>query len=276
MSDNNPLRQFFRRPALYLKLPSGGKGYPMGAIDMPANGELPVYPMTAIDEITSRTPDALYNGTAVTEIIKSCVPNIKDAWAVLNIDLDPLLVAIKIATNGNTMELNTVCPACEEPAKYDIELSRILAGFQPGDYDSYLVLGDVSVKFNPLSYTQANKANDAQFQVQKMLKNLEQTEMDQDERTKKTTDILFAINDMSTVLLSETIENITVPDSVVTEKEYIIEYLKNCDKNVYEKIKDRNFELRQGTETKPLKFKCVECSHEYEQPFEINMTDFFV
>lgn len=276
MSDNNPLRQFFRRPALYLKLPSGGKGYPLGAIDMPANGELPVYPMTAIDEITSRTPDALYNGTAVTEIIRSCVPNIKDAWSVLNIDLDPLLVAIKIATNGNTMELNTACPACDEPAKYDIELSRILAGFQPGDYDSQLVLGDVAVKFNPLSYTQANKANDAQFQVQKMLKNLEQTDMDPEERSKKTSEILFAINDMSTVLLSETIENITVPDAVVSEKEYIIEYLKNCDKNVYEKIKDRNFELRQGTETKPLKFKCVECSHEYEQPFEINMTDFFV
>jgi hypothetical protein len=276
MSDNNPLRQFFRRPALYLKLPSGGKGYPVGAIDMPANGELPVYPMTAIDEITSRTPDALYNGTAVTEIIRSCVPNIKDAWSVLSIDLDPLLVAIKIATNGNTMELNTACPACDETAKYDIELSRILAGFQPGDYDSPLVLGDVAVKFNPLSYTQANKANDAQFQVQKMLKNLEQTDMDPEERSKKTSEILFAINDMSTVLLSETIENITVPDAIVSEKEYIIEYLKNCDKNVYEKIKDRNFELRQGTETKPLKFKCVECSHEYEQPFEINMTDFFV
>lgn len=276
MSDNNPLRQFFRRPALYLKLPSGGKGYPVGAIDMPANGELPVYPMTAIDEITSRTPDALYNGTAVTEIIRSCVPNIKDAWSVLNIDLDPLLVAIKIATNGNTMELNTACPACDELAKYDIELSRILAGFKPGDYDSQLVLGDVAIKFNPLSYTQANKANDAQFQVQKMLKNLEQTDMDPEERSKKTSEILFAINDMSTVLLSETIENITVPDAVVSEKEYIIEYLKNCDKNVYEKIKDRNFELRQGTETKPLKFKCVECNHEYEQPFEINMTDFFV
>ena len=68
MSDN-PLKQYFRRPAVYLKLPSGGLGYPEGTIDMPDTGELPVYPMTAIDEITSRTPDALFNGTAVVEVI---------------------------------------------------------------------------------------------------------------------------------------------------------------------------------------------------------------
>ena len=276
MIDNNPLRQYFRRPALYLKLPSGGKGYPAGAIDMPENGELPIYPMTAIDEITSRTPDALFNGTAVTEIIKSCVPNIKDPWSVSNVDLDPILVASKIATNGNTMEISTTCPACDEPAKYDVELSRILAGFKPGDYESPLTIGDISVKFNPLSYTQANKANEAQYQVQKMLRTLQESEMTQDERTTRTTEILLAINDMATELLSETIAYIAVPEATVTEKEYITDYLKNCDKNVYEKIKDRNFELRQGTETKPLHFKCVECSHEYEQPFEINMTDFFV
>ena len=68
----NPLSKQFRRPSLYFKLPSGGKFYQPGAIDLPDNKELPVYPMTAIDEITSKTPDALYNGTAVVDIIKSC------------------------------------------------------------------------------------------------------------------------------------------------------------------------------------------------------------
>jgi len=28
----NPLKQYFRRPAIYLKLPSGGNFYPDGAI----------------------------------------------------------------------------------------------------------------------------------------------------------------------------------------------------------------------------------------------------
>ena len=62
---NNPLTQYFRQPAIYVKLPSNGQHYPEAALNMPANNELPVYPMTAIDEITYRTPDALFNGNAV-------------------------------------------------------------------------------------------------------------------------------------------------------------------------------------------------------------------
>jgi len=70
--DNNPLKAYFRRPAIYLKLPSEGKYYPQGSVDIPVNGEVAVYPMTAVDEITTKTPDALFNGSAVVEIIKSC------------------------------------------------------------------------------------------------------------------------------------------------------------------------------------------------------------
>lgn len=61
---NNPLQQYFRRPAIYIKLPSDGRYYSDGILSMPENHELPVYPMTAIDEITAKTPDALFNGTS--------------------------------------------------------------------------------------------------------------------------------------------------------------------------------------------------------------------
>ena len=60
----NPLSQYFRQPVIYIKLPSNGKFYPPGTLDMPANNELPVLPMTAIDEITYRTPDALFDQIA--------------------------------------------------------------------------------------------------------------------------------------------------------------------------------------------------------------------
>ena len=49
----NPLRHFFRQPAIYLRLPSNGNFWPEGDLAMPQNRELPVLPMTAIDEITS-------------------------------------------------------------------------------------------------------------------------------------------------------------------------------------------------------------------------------
>ena len=114
---NNPLRQYFRRPSLYIKLPSKGHFYPAGAIDMPENGELPVFPMTAIDEITSKTPDALFSGAAVTDIIQSCIPAIKDPWVLPSIDLDTILIAIRAATNGNELEIQSLCAKCENDGK---------------------------------------------------------------------------------------------------------------------------------------------------------------
>lgn len=274
MLDNNPLRQYFRRPALYLKLPSGGAGYPAGAIDMPDNGELPIYPMTAIDEITCRTPDALYNGSAVTEIIKSCAPNIKNPWAVNNIDLDPLLVAIKIATSGNQMETDTACPKCDEAAKYDVDLGRILAGFETPDYHLPLSIGELEIKFKPLTYDQLNKANEAQFQAQKLMMDVSRME-DQIERNHKTSQALISMNEMAIDVMSYTIDYIKTPEVQVQEREYIMDYLKNCDAKIFDRIKGRNLELRRSSETKPLQFKCVHCQNEYEQPFTINMTDFF-
>lgn len=274
MLDNNPLRQYFRRPALYLKLPSGGVGYPAGAIDMPENGELPIYPMTAIDEITCRTPDALYNGSAVVEIIKSCVPNIKNPWAVNNVDLDPLLVAIKIATSGNQMETDTACPKCEEEAKYDVDLSRILAGFRTPEYNLPLSIGELEIKFKPLSYDQLNKANEAQFQAQKLMMDVSRME-DPEERNHKTSQALISMNEMAIDVMSYTIDYIKTPEVQVKEREYIMDYLKNCDSKIFDRIKDRNLELRRASETKPLHFKCMHCQNEYDQPFTINMTDFF-
>jgi len=271
---NNPLRQYFRRPALYLKLPSGGKGYPAGAVEMSEAGELAVYPMTAIDEITSRTPDALYNGLAVTEIIKSCVPGIKEPWEVLNVDLDPLLVAIRIATNGQVMELETYCPACKESSKFDLNLTGVLTSFLPGDYETPIQSDNLHIKFKPLNYKQVNKAGESQFQIQRILNQVDSIE-DPEERGKRTGEIVKDINQMALELMIETIEYIKTPEATVFDKDFIKEFLQNCDKNLYNRVRDKNIELRKSTELKPLDVTCIHCGHEHTQEFNINITDFF-
>ena len=85
---SNPLQQFFRQPALYIRLPSEGRQWPPGSINMPPNQEIPVLPMNAIDEITYRTPDALFNGSATVNVIQSCIPSIVNAWVMPQIDLN--------------------------------------------------------------------------------------------------------------------------------------------------------------------------------------------
>lgn len=274
MAQENPLKQYFRRPALYLSLPSKGIGYAPGIIDFPENNELPIYPMTAIDEITSRTPDALFNGLAVVEIIKSCVPNIKKPWELLNIDLDPILVAIKMATNGQTMELETQCPSCEETSKYDINLTGILSSFKPGDYSLALEVNDLKIKFRPSTYQEVNKANTSQFEIQRLLNYID-TITDADERTKKTDEVVKTINNLTIDLITSAIEYIKTPESTVLDKDFIREFLLNCDKNTHNTIKAKHIDLRKSTELKPLDVKCTHCAHDYTQQFNINISDFF-
>ena len=271
---NNPLKQYFRRPAIYLKLPSGGTLYSPSVLTIPESGELAVYPMTAIDEISAKTPDALYNGTAMVDIIKSCIPDIKDPWAINSIDLDAILIAIRSAAGGNDMSVSSECPNCKELAEYSVNLIGILGQLKSADYDTELVLNELSIKFRPLTYKEMNDAGTGQIEAQRMFMQLEKEE-DETVRMKKTQQALKFITDVTMRILSQTITHIKTPSAFVQEGEYILDYLQNCDRDTYIAIRDYNTNLKAQTEIKPLKIRCMHCQHEYEQPFTLNTSDFF-
>ena len=273
--DNNPLKQYFRRPSVYMKLPSNGQGYPKGTLDMPETGELPVYPMTAIDEITSRTPDALFNGTAVADLISSCVPNIKDPWSVPNIDLDAILVAIKAASSSSgEMDLETACPSCNESSTYKVNLAAILTSISSPDYSKELSVGDLKIKLKSISYKEVNEAGMRQFEFQRVASQIDAIESE-DDRNKLMRDSLQKVTELTMDLLCSSIEYIQTPTIKVDQKDFILDFLKNCDRNVYVSVRDRSYELRQASEIKPMKITCGSCDHEYEQAITLNPTDFF-
>lgn len=272
--NNNPLKQYFRRPAVHLRLPSKGKYYADNVIDTPPTGELPVYPMTAIDEITVKTPDALFNGSAIPELIKSCIPDIKDPWSINNIDLDAVLISIKAATGDGDMDLDTICPACAEETKYGISLVGMLTQLKDGGYDQELSINELLIKFRPLTYREMNSAGMNQFEIQKAFNAIEQLPDDQ-EKAEKAKLAIMMITELTMQLLATAIEYISTPSARVDETEYILDFLKNCDKESYNKIKDYHAKLKEDTSIKPLQLTCTSCSHKYEQPFTLNTADFF-
>jgi hypothetical protein len=271
---NNPLRQYFRRPALYITLPSKGKYYPEGTLEMPDNGELPVYPMTAIDEITAKTPDALFNGNAVIEIIKSCVPSIKDPWVLPSVDVDTLLIAIRAATNGNDLEIDSFCPKCEESGKYGVNLVSLLSDIKAEGYENVMKIRDLEIKFRPLSYRDVNNGNLAQFEIKREINNIQLIE-DDDARAKQSAATMKKLTEMNIEIVVNTIESIKLPNTIVDNKEYISEFLHGCDRNTFSAIRDQVIKLREGANIKPMKIKCVNCSHDYEQSLALNVSDFF-
>jgi hypothetical protein len=248
--------------------------YSPSVLTIPESGELAVYPMTAIDEISAKTPDALYNGTALVDIIKSCIPDIKDPWAINSIDLDAILIAIRSAAGGNDMSVSSECPSCKELAEYAVNLIGILGQLKSADYNEELILNELSIKFRPLTYKEMNDAGTGQIEAQRMFVLLEKEE-DETVRIKKTQQALKFITDITMRILSQTITHIKTPNAFVEEREYILDYLQNCDRDTYIAIREHNTNLKAQTEIKPLKIKCIHCQHDYEQPFTLNTSDFF-
>jgi hypothetical protein len=271
---NNPLQQYFRRPSIYIRLPSDYKFYNNQIIELTETKELPVYPMTAIDEITSKTPDALFNGQAVVDIIHSCIPNIKNAWHINIIDLETILIAIRVASNGEYMEIESKCPKCEEDSKYDINLIELLRTQGTVNYDDPMIVGDLTIKFKPLTYAETNRSSIAQYELQKvifMLDNEENTE----ENRKVIKDTVEKLNQLSTDIICNTIECIITPETVVTDRKFIKEYLENCSRAENKMIKDHSSKLKEDNQIKPLKIKCIHCEHQYEHKLVLNVSDFF-
>jgi len=272
---NNPLRRYFRQPVIHVPLPSGGKYYPAGTLDMPANGEIPILPMTAIDEITSRTPDALFNGSAVMDIIGSCVPAIKDPWQLPMVDFNTLLVSVRLASFGHEMEISSACPKCGHSHVLTIDLRTVLDNLGSPNYDESVSAGDLTCYFAPMTYRQVNEVSRTNFEDQKIMQALNNAEMPEEEKLKRLGDAFRKITELTIKSISESIAVIKTADAMVTDKPSILEFLQNCPKHVFDQIRDHTTKLREATDLTPVSVTCEECSEQYKQPFTLDMSNFF-
>ncbi len=271
----NPLRQYFRQPVLYIQLPSHGQFWPAGCLDMPPNNELPVLPMTAFDEITYRTPDALFNGDAVINVIQSCLPNIKNAWKMPMVDLNTILTAIRIASHGNEIELTSSCPNCNAENTYGVDLRDAIAQLQAPNFNVTVKHGDIEVYFKPMSYEDQNAINLAQFEQQRILQQLPNLETTEEERNQRLNDALLAITKITLQAVAFSINSVKTPQALVVEPEFIIEFLQNCGGKLFTQIRDHAVSLRTADELKPIAIDCPECQHHYEQTFVLDTALFF-
>jgi len=275
MHENNPLRQYFRQPAIYINLPSAGKFYPPGTLNMPATNKLPVYPMTAIDEITYRTPDALFNGQATVSVIQSCVPDIKDGWAIPAMDVDTILVAIRIASHGHDMGFGTQCPKCQNVSDQSIDLRTVLDHMKPVDYTVPITSGDMEIFFRPMTYRNMSDNNTMQYQNQKLLQNLPDADVPDADKMSALSRALKEVTEMTVKALSQSIAAVKTPTALVTETEFIEDLLKNCDRNLFNQIRDYIVDNKTKSEMQPLSLTCPSCNNEYQQTVTLDMSSFF-
>jgi len=275
-SSNNPLAKHFRQPSIYIKLTSGGKYWKDGTVELPMTGEIPVYPMTAKDEIILRTPDALINGTSVVNVVQSCCPNIKNAWAMPSIDVDSTLIAIRIASYGPTMAITAKCPKCNEEHDYDIDLHTILAGIRAPDYNQTISTDDgLVIKFKPLDYYEVSKSGNMVFEEEKLIQALADPSLDEEVRKVEFEKHIKNMIDINVNNATLATESILSDGILITDTSFISDYYRNTKSKVLHQVQAQLKEFAKAVAIKEEETKCASCEHIFKLAVSFDYTHFF-
>jgi len=272
----NPLQQYFRQPKIFVNLPSHGAYYQPGLIQGDINN-LPVHGMTGMDEIIIKTPDALFSGEASVKVIESCCPSIKDAWSLNELDTNMLFTAIRIATYGNTISVTHTCSKCNTPNDYELDLSVIIEHFASRHYESKIVFQDLTVNIKPLTYKQLTDHNLKIYELQKRVQQANAIE-NEDEKSSAINKLWEELAAVQLEMNANHVESVETPTVTVTEREFIVEWLKNCEKDTVDRIKEQVEYNRKQWSVPDFKVECNEpdCKNPGSVLLELDNSNFFV
>ena len=275
MQNQNPLSKYFRQPKIYLSLPSKGEFYPPGAIQGdPSN--LPVFGMSAMDEIMFKTPDALFTGEATVQVIKSCIPAITQPWLMPQLDIDSVLIAIRIATYGQTMPSSFRCKKCNEETKFDLDLSRTLDYFNTLTYDDSRIIGPLKLNFRPLTYKELTAVNVKSYELKRTLAQSTQGKSET-EKSKLINKTMTEIAEVQVDTFMKCISSVETDEEEVTDINQIKEWIRNADTDFYEQIKSHLEMQSAAWRIQSQKSQCSNeaCNTENFVDIRMDNSDFF-
>lgn len=272
--NSNPLQKYFRQPKLFVSLPSRGMFYKEGSLEGD-HSNMPVFGMTGMDEIIMKTPDALFNGEATVKLIESCCPYIKDAHAIPSLDVDTLLTAIRIATYGDQITVSNTCKNCGVENEYEIDIASIIEFYNTKEFNNRIEIKDIIINLRPLSYEEMTKFNTENFKLQRTLYQLNEV-TDPGARQTALDEIYAKLAELQVDLFLMSIESVQTPETIVSDKEFIAEWLKNSPKDMYNVVKDRLEQNKEEWDVPKRDVECSSCQTMDQIQISLDQSNFFV
>lgn len=277
-NQQNPLKAYFRKPGLWVKLPSQGKFYNEKPSDLNDMGEIPVYPLTAKDELMLKNADALLNGNAITQVIRSCTPSIADPENMPAVDLDSILVAIKRCTYGEHMNVTTRCD-CENAKDTNIKIDlnaliseiKVIDEVTPIEFDN-----GIQVFIKPVTVKNILSLNWVQYEQVRALQLAEQQNLDEKAKMAILQKSYSALTNESLKVVSGCIDTVLLPDgTTVSDPKLIEEWVVDLSKPDYGNLERSIMNTNTKGVTKEFKVHCSECNKDYTSTLDLNPTTFF-
>ena len=249
----NPLASFMRQPKIYIRLPSNGEFWPAGSLQISETGEYPVYSMTAKDELMLKVPDAVMSGQAVVDVIQHCVPNIKNTWHMPNIDLDVVLIAIRLATYGEKMT-TPITFGEDIEMEYSVDLRQVM-----DDLISTITWNPVvpinenlTVFVKPMTYKQISESALKTFETQKIMQIVNNDGLSEEDRLKLFKESFSKLTELTLGMVRASIVKIDSSEGSTEDPKFINEFIDNVDKEIFNKIQEHLDMLREANTLKPI------------------------
>jgi hypothetical protein len=252
-SKSNPLAGLMRKPKMAISLPSNGRFWPIGSINISETGEYEVYSMTAKDEILLKNPETQTGGQAVVNVIHSCIPSIVNAWDAPGLDLDTILIAIRIATYGPI--LKTPVEINGDTYYVDVNLITVLDNILNSEaWDEQLILDNGMVIFlKPLPYKQISKAGASATETQKIMNVVNNEKLSEDKKLEIFKESFTKLTDITIGVVAESIFKIITADgTTVEDPKFINEFIQQCDREIFNQIRVRMNDLGEKVSIKPV------------------------
>lgn len=250
----NPLASFMRQPKIYIALPSRGEYWPEGSIELSETGDYPVYSMTAKDELMLKVPDAVMNGQAVVDVIQHCMPNIKNAWQIPSIDLDVILIAIRLATYGERM-VTPLNFGEDIEMEYAVDLRIVLDNLMNSiTWDPVVPINDdLTVFVKPINYKKISESAIKTFETQKIIQLANDEKLSEEQKLSAFKESFNKLSEVTLGVVENSIARIDSSSGSTSDPRHIKEFIENSDKEVFNLIQAHLDKLKQINEIKPIR-----------------------
>lgn len=263
----NPLTEKLRRiPGETFRLPTRGVFYTNGEIsDEVQDGEVVVFPLTGYEELMLKSPDMLFQGTAIENVIKKCVPSIIKPLELSANDMEFLLTCIRKVTNGEFIKIFYKCeheknetPIEERVEKeYDISIMPFIKGVKEIRSDDInrltFPLGDLfAVTIKPMRMKDVLDIRRSSIP--------------------KYENLLEATYASHVKIIASMIKEV----DGISDQELIVDWIYELPNNLRDELLNKIDVLNNWGISFDCKFKCKDCGTEVIKPQSINPIDFFL
>jgi hypothetical protein len=269
------LEKHKRQPKLFIELPSEGQFYDDTVCAKVKS--MPVFGMSAMDEILLKTPDALFSGEATYQVMQSCVPDILDPWQLIGYDIDYILLSIRIATYGENIDITTKCPKCTAEVDGTVSLTSLLQQVNEYETNYSFQVGELYFDLHPITYRQTTDFSAEHYTLQRQIMQASEVDLPQDEKDKYLNDLMLQSANLNLRIALAHINRITDGENEEADSEQIHKFVSENDLDFYTKVRDTIMEITQRWKLPKFDTTCgnEECNHTFKTNLDMDYSNFF-